>query len=103
MEIQKAIKELRKQYNMSQSDLADALGVSNVTVSNWENGKSVPRYQHIAKMAEMSPDDSCFRDDDAASMSDIIVKLFDMSDDDLDIIIITAKQIKRSRNNGTDK
>ena len=25
MEIQKAIKELRKQYNMSQSDLADGL------------------------------------------------------------------------------
>lgn len=102
MEIQKAIKELRKQYNMSQSDLAEILGVSNITVSNWENGKSVPRYRYIAQMAEMSPDDSFFRDDDAASMSDIIVKLFDMSDDDLDIIIITAKQIKRSRNNGTD-
>ena len=103
MEIQKAIKELRKQYNMSQSDLADALGVSNITVSNWENGKSVPRYRYIAKMAEMSPDEfSFFRDDDAASMSDIIVKLFDMSDDDLDIIIITAKQIKRQRH-GTDK
>lgn len=101
MEIQKAIKELRKQYNMSQSDLAEVLGVSNITVSHWENGKSVPRYQHIAKMAEMSPDDSFFRDDDADSMSDIIVKLFDMSDDDLDIIIITAKQIKRQRKHGT--
>ena len=101
MEIQKAIKELRKQYNMSQSDLAEILGVSNITISNWENGKSVPRYKHIAKMAEMSPDDSFFRDDAAASMSDIIVKLFDMSDDDLDIIIITAKQIKRQRH-GTD-
>ena len=103
MEIQKAIKELRKQYNMSQSDLAEILGVSNITISNWENGKSVPRYKYIARMAEMSPDDfSPFRDDDAASMSDIIVKLFDMSDDDLDIIIITAKQIKRQRH-GTDK
>lgn len=102
MEIQKAIKELRKQYNMSQSDLAEILGVSNITVSNWENGKSVPRYKHIAKMAEMSPDEFSFFRDDAASMSDIIVKLFDMSDDDLDVIIITAKQIKRSRNNGTD-
>lgn len=101
MEIQKAIKELRKQYNMSQSDLAEILGVSNITVSHWENGKSVPRYQHIAKMAEMSTDDSFFRDDAAASMSDIIVKLFDMSDDDLDVVIITAKQIKRQRH-GTD-
>lgn len=102
MEIQKAIKELRKQYNMSQSELADILDVSNITISHWETGKSVPRYKHIAKMAEMSQDDSFFRDDDAASMSDIIVKLFDMSDDDLDIIIITAKQIKRQRH-GTDK
>lgn len=101
MEIQKAIKELRKQYNMSQSDLADVLGVSNITISHWENGKSVPRYRYIAKMAEMSPDEfSPFRDD-AASMSDVIVKLFDMSDDDLDVVIITAKQIKRSRH-GTD-
>lgn len=37
-----AIRDLRIQLNISQEDLARAIGVSFATVNRWENGKSLP-------------------------------------------------------------
>ena len=42
IKISKFIAELRKQQNMTQSDLAEKLNVSNRAVSKWETGKSLP-------------------------------------------------------------
>ena len=42
IKIGKFIAELRKQQNMTQSDLAEKLNVSNRAVSKWETGKSLP-------------------------------------------------------------
>ena len=36
------IQKLRREKNLSQSDLAEKLNVSNKIVSNWETGKSLP-------------------------------------------------------------
>ena len=36
------VKEIRKQLELSQEDLAHALGVSFATVNRWENGKTAP-------------------------------------------------------------
>lgn len=36
------IQSVRKEKNLTQKDLADAIGVSDKTVSKWENGNSVP-------------------------------------------------------------
>jgi DNA-binding transcriptional regulator YiaG len=36
------VKALREQLNLSQEDLAKALGVSFATVNRWENGKTQP-------------------------------------------------------------
>lgn len=36
------IAEMRKRKNMTQKELADKVGISNVAVSYWENGKSYP-------------------------------------------------------------
>ena len=41
IKIGKFIAELRKQQNMTQSDLAEKLNVSNRAVSKWETGKSL--------------------------------------------------------------
>lgn len=40
--IGKLIKELRKNNNLTQKDLADSLGVTYQAVSKWENGKNIP-------------------------------------------------------------
>lgn len=37
-----AIKEIRKKLHLSQSELADTVGVSMRTVGSWERGESFP-------------------------------------------------------------
>ncbi len=47
----KFIRELRKKNNLSQSQLADILGVTYQAVSKWENGKNLP---DMATMKQIS-------------------------------------------------
>ena len=42
----------RKQKNLTQEQLAEKLGVSNKTISKWENGKCMPDYSLIQKLCE---------------------------------------------------
>ena len=42
--IGKFIQERRKEKNLTQAELAEKLGVSNRTISKWENGNSLPDY-----------------------------------------------------------
>lgn len=43
----------RKNVNMTQRDLANACGVSESTVSNWENGRSEPTVSQAKKIGEL--------------------------------------------------
>ena len=43
--------ELRKQFRLSQNDLANQLGVSNKAISKWENGKAKPTTDTLRKLA----------------------------------------------------
>ncbi len=43
MALSDRIVSLRKQHNLSQRDIAHALGITDQTVSNWEQGRSEPR------------------------------------------------------------
>lgn len=45
------IYELRKQKNLSQKELGNLLGVSNKSVSKWENGVTVPKTETLVKLA----------------------------------------------------
>ena len=42
----------RKEQNLTQEQLAEKLGVSNKTISKWENGKCMPDYGIIQKLCE---------------------------------------------------
>ncbi len=46
------IKEMRKQNNMTQLQLADRLGVTDKTVSKWENGKGYPDITLLEPIAD---------------------------------------------------
>lgn len=46
------VKEIRKQLELSQEDLARELGVSFATINRWENGKTAP--SRLAKAQLMS-------------------------------------------------
>lgn len=50
----KRVKKIRSQLNMSQEELAHALGVSFATVNRWENGKTNP-----SKLAQVTFDNFC--------------------------------------------
>jgi len=47
------IRKLRKEANMKQSDLADAVGYSEKTISKWETGPSIPSVQALIKIARI--------------------------------------------------
>lgn len=47
----KTIAELRKEKNITQSQLADLLGVTQSTVGNWESGIRIPRVPMAIKLA----------------------------------------------------
>lgn len=46
------LERLRKLNNKSMSEIAEAIGVSQSTVSDWENGKKMPRSGSIQKLAD---------------------------------------------------
>lgn len=50
--ISKNIIALRKKFGETQLQLAEVLGVSNRTISKWENGESEPELQYILAIAE---------------------------------------------------
>ena len=47
------LKELLKSKGLKQNWLANKIGVSEVTVSNWCAGKSVPKKAHLQKISEL--------------------------------------------------
>ena len=53
MELGNRIKELRKNINISQDELAEKLFVSRQTISNWENDKSYPDIQSVLLLSEI--------------------------------------------------
>ena len=46
------IAQKRRALNLTQEQLAERLGVSNKTISKWENGKCMPDYSVIQKLCE---------------------------------------------------
>ncbi len=52
-EFGKLLTKLRQRDNLTQSDLADALGVSVSAVSKWENGKNYPDIPAFAELKEL--------------------------------------------------
>lgn len=53
MNLGENIYRLRTEKNMSQGDLADALGVSRQSVSKWENNIAVPELEKLMKMSQL--------------------------------------------------
>jgi len=47
------LKELRRARKMSTTDLAKLVGVSNSTISRWENAKISPTLEYVEKFADI--------------------------------------------------
>ena len=46
------LKDVRKRCLLSQSDFADAIGVSFSTVNRWENGRAIPNYKTLKRIKD---------------------------------------------------
>ena len=46
------LKELREDHNVSLKKLGDAIGVSDIAISRWENLKRVPNIEILAAISE---------------------------------------------------
>ena len=53
MEIGSKIKDARMKTNLTQEQVAELLGVSRQTISNWETGKSYPDIVSVIKMSDL--------------------------------------------------
>lgn len=53
MKLADNLKQIRKKHNMSQEDLAEALGVSRQSVSKWESGISYPEMDKVLEICKM--------------------------------------------------
>lgn len=47
------LKQLRKQNNLSQAQLAKIIGVTQSCVTKWENGKSTPNVKTIILLSKL--------------------------------------------------
>ena len=47
------LRELRKEKQLTQAELAEALGVSNRSVSRWENGMTMPDFDIMIELADL--------------------------------------------------
>lgn len=45
------IKKLRWKQNLTQEDLAVAVGVTATTIGKWERGQKKPTFKHLVKLA----------------------------------------------------
>ena len=77
------IKLLRKENNITQTELAEKIYVSRQTISRWENGSSIPSTDNIAQIAQffekdMSyflPNYECEKENTSMSSSDEAPKI----------------------------
>ena len=53
MEISEKLKEARQNSGMTQEDVANKIMVSRVTVSHWENGKSLPDILSLISLSDL--------------------------------------------------
>lgn len=51
--IGKFLKELRKQNNMTQEQLGEKIGVTNKTISKWENGNYMPPIEKLKILSDI--------------------------------------------------
>lgn len=67
MSIAQILREKRKEYNLTQEQIADYLGVSTPAVSKWESGASCPDISLIAPLARLLKTDPntllCFKEE----------------------------------------
>lgn len=96
------LRAVREQHNLSQTELAEKLGMTQKAISSWENGRTYPRMQQLTEMCQIYDCTLEYltgtrqHDPSDITLDDILVKMKDMRVPDLQAIMDTARfQIER--------
>lgn len=96
----KRLKELRKNKNITQIDLANALGVTAGAVGLWETGKRLPDIETVLKIAKFFNVSTDYLMDDSHENQIIIIgkdgdfKSFSLNEKDLETIANLANSLQ---------
>lgn len=90
MEIEKKLKDFREKAGLTQEQVAEAVMVSRQTISNWENGKSLPDIISVIKLSSLYKIsiDELLKGD--CKMREKIEKDANVADTNKKVILITA-------------
>ena len=109
MTFQERIKELRTDFKLSQEQLGNLMGISKVSVWQWENGRNYPKQEMAEKLCDYfnvsldylmgrsdvkNPTKEINKDDFTVAFYNISDKL---SEDDKDFILKIAQQLAESK------
>jgi len=96
------LRSVREENNLSQTELAEKLGITQKAISSWENDRTYPRMQQLTEMCKIY---NCTleyltgtrqHDPSDITLDDILVKMKDFDVMDLQVIIDGARfQIER--------
>ncbi|MGF2941159.1 helix-turn-helix domain-containing protein [Enterococcus xiangfangensis] len=53
MEVGERLKARRMELNLTQESVAEALGITRQTISNWENGRSYPDIERMVRLSDI--------------------------------------------------
>ncbi|MDT2826982.1 helix-turn-helix domain-containing protein [Enterococcus devriesei] len=53
MEVGERLKARRNELNLTQDQVAESLGITRQTMSNWENGRSYPDIERVIRLSEL--------------------------------------------------
>lgn len=84
MKIGESLKSARMKAGMSQSELAEKLGISSVGISQWESGRRIPRDETLLRIAQAL----------GISISDI----FEFTPEETECILMYEKKLKKAQN-----
>jgi len=93
------LKRIRIKNNLKQSELAEKMGYKQVTISSWENNRTLPKIDELEKLCEAL---NCSqyelleikKEPGEISFDDILVKLNTLNISQLDLLVETASKQK---------
>lgn len=82
------LKQLRKERKLTQKELGEKVGVKQNTFTNWENGKRVPSYENLVKLADIF----------GVSVDWFLGRCFRMGCEESNLFSYRLKELRRVRN-----
>ena len=93
--ISKKLRNLRKDFNISQVDLATKLGVTKQCVSNWENDNILPSIEMLVKIAQYFNTSTDFL---LGLNNDKTLDVSELSDEEIAHLKLLIKDITKAKN-----